>query len=75
VFELYKIMKQKYEDASKLVNIEKKKARQLAAMMAGRAKRIGRAMHEGDDEGRPSAKRVKRVPPPANEVDEQQQQR
>jgi hypothetical protein len=32
VFELYKIMKQKDDDASKLVDIEKKKARQRAAM-------------------------------------------
>jgi hypothetical protein len=45
------------------------------AMMRGKANKIGRAMHEGDDEGRPSAKRVKRPPPPqpADEEDDEQE--
>jgi hypothetical protein len=45
------------------------------AMMRGKANKIGRAMHEGDDEGRPSAKRVKRPPPPpADEEDDNEQE-
>ena len=40
---------------------------QPSSEASAKAGRIGRPMHEGDDEGRPSAKRVRRPPPPPSE--------